>query len=113
MKLTKEQLEQIVDEKARKIINEMRLVESSDGWNKEELENIGFMDWLSAVEEVAYDVRNCVRGAYCDAIGSTYEELGAYLRELAETANAIADELIQDGGRYEEEEDYDEETSEG
>lgn len=93
--MTKKQLEKLIVEQTKGILNGMLLKESSDGWDRNALQDLGLMDWFKSVEEVAYDIRNCVRGAYCKSIGSTYEELGAHLLQLANDLKEIAYELDQ------------------
>ena len=110
MKFTKKQLEELIESKAKDIINNKILNEGPDGWDKSSLQDIGLMDWFKSVEEVAYDIRNCRRGAYCRKAGTTYEELGSYLLQLADELEGIARELSQnfDDEDYDDE-DYDDE----
>ena len=63
---------------------------SSDGWDKEICENL--LDVLDSCAELAYEVKNCRRGAYCYQAGDTYGSLGAYAYRLGES--------LMDAGSY-------------
>lgn len=76
-----------------------------DGWNKEELDNIGLMDTFDEIEDLTYEIRNCVKGCKSDCYD--YPHLAEKLREIAETLNSQAEdvELIEDPEEDPEEED--------
>lgn len=63
---------------------------SNDGWSdavRDIVEEFG-----SEVEEVLYEVRNCVRGAY-GGFGSTSADLAGHLRDIASHIENAADEI--------------------
>ncbi len=63
---------------------------SNDGWSdtiRDIVEEFG-----SEVEQVLYEVRNCVRGSY-GGFGSTSADLAGYLRDIAGHIESAADEI--------------------
>jgi len=61
-------------------------VDINDGWD---LDQYGVID---DIERLAYELRNCVRGAYTNAY--TYQELGEYIKNLAGDLDEFGDELM-------------------
>jgi len=41
-----------------------------DGWDKDALDDVGLMEFIMDVQRVAYDIRNCQRGAYAVDLGA-------------------------------------------
>lgn len=62
-----------------------------DGWSEEVRDCLG--DVFSDLEQLMYEVRNCVRGCYTRA--NTNEELADHIRELAEDLSSSADYLCE------------------
>ena len=82
-----------------------------DGWDdKGDLDEVGLIDMFDRTEKLAYDVRNCRRGAYCDAIrGGTLEDLGNELENLARGFQQVADAVAEHYGEEGAEEGAEEE----
>jgi hypothetical protein len=64
----------------------------NDGWNLNELADMGLMDVLSDASGIEYEIANCVRGTYAVS-GDTVEDLKGDLLELAERLKEIAEQL--------------------
>jgi len=64
----------------------------NDGWNLNELADMGLMDVLSDISGIEYEINNCVRGTYAVS-GDTVEDLKNDLLELAERLKEIAEQL--------------------
>ena len=62
-----------------------------DGWSEEVRDCLE--DVFSDLEQLMYEVRNCVRGCYTNA--NTNEELAEYVRSLAEALSSSADYLCE------------------
>ena len=62
-----------------------------EGWNEEKVRDM--IDVLQDVYEVQYELENCVKGAYTGC--TTYQDLGAYLKELAGRLSAEADGIAE------------------
>lgn len=60
-----------------------------DGWSEEVRDCLE--DVFSDLEQLMYEVRNCVRGCYTNA--NTNEELAEYVRSLADELGSVADDL--------------------
>ena len=56
--------------------------EDEDGWNNYYLEDTGLLDVLSAINDLDYEIKHCVRGGNTGC--KTYEELGDYIISLGE-----------------------------
>lgn len=69
------------------------------GWNTDKLETL--LNLLGDVYNLQYEIENCVRGCYTGA--HTYEELGEYIRGLA---NQLLQEGMYIAEEVEEDEDY-------
>jgi hypothetical protein len=65
---------------------------SDDGWNCDELEEIGLIDWLDKVQEVSYEVKNCRRGSYAIP-GATADDLISYLNLLREELDEVINNM--------------------
>lgn len=66
-----------------------------DGWNTDELENTGLMDWIQTVEALAYELRNARRNSYAK-FGDTDEDLIGYLMQLGQELTEIASTMEED-----------------
>lgn len=64
-------------------------MDEMDGWSEEVRDCLE--DVFSDLEQLMYEVRNCVRGAYTHA--NTNEELADHIRELADELSSVADDL--------------------
>ena len=62
-----------------------------DGWSDEVRDCLE--DTFAGLEQLVYEVRNCVRGAYTGA--NTNEELADHIRELAEALSSSAEYLCE------------------
>ena len=73
-----------------------------DGWSEEVRDCLE--DTFADLEQLMYEVRNCVRGAYTRA--NTNEELADYVAELADKLASVADDLpnCEDNSTLEEDE---------
>lgn len=60
-----------------------------DGWSEEVRDCLE--DVFSDLEQLMYEVRNCVRGCYTKA--NTNEELADYVAGLADKLASVADDL--------------------
>ena len=67
---------------------------TSDGWNTDDLEDTGLMEWLDAVRELTYELKNARRNSYAE-FGDTIKDLGSYLRELSRNLNNIARDIVR------------------
>lgn len=63
-------------------------IDINDGWN---LDNEDY-NVIEDIERLAYELRNCVRGAYSGVY--TYPELGEYIKKLAEELDYFGDEIM-------------------
>lgn len=63
----------------------------NDGWELEDTES-GLLDVINDLERVAYELKNCIRGAYTKC--TTYKELAIYLKNKAEELDYEADALM-------------------
>lgn len=63
----------------------------NDGWELEDTES-GLLDVIGDLERVAYELKNCIRGAYTRC--TTYKELSMYLKKRAEELDYEADALL-------------------
>lgn len=72
-----------------------------DGWSEEVRDCLE--DVFSDLEQLMYEVRNCVRGCYTKA--NTNEELADYVAGLADELSSVADYLpnCEDNSTSEEE----------
>ncbi len=59
-------------------------------WNEEKISCV--LPVLRDAFDARYELEYCARGAYTEC--STYQELGAYLKELASRLSAAADGLF-------------------
>lgn len=80
MKILKEDIE-------KKVINEESL---RDGW--EEVTDFQDLDVLDDINNLIYELNNCVRGAYTKC--RTREALGHYIKDLAERLDYLGDSII-------------------
>lgn len=73
-----------------------------DGWSEEVRDCLE--DVFSDLEQLMYEVRNCIRGCYTHAY--TNEELADYVAELADKLASVADDLpnCEDNSTLEEDE---------
>lgn len=73
-----------------------------DGWSDEVRDCLE--DVFSELEQLMYEVRNCIRGAYTHA--NTNEELADYVVDLADKLGSVADYLpdCEDNSTSEEDE---------
>lgn len=73
-----------------------------DGWSEEVQETLE--DVFTSLEQLMYEVRNCVRGAYTHA--NTNEELADHIQSLAEELGSVAEYLsdCEDNSTLEEDE---------
>ena len=73
-----------------------------DGWSEEVRDCLE--DTFADLEQLMYEVRNCVRGAYTRA--NTNEELADYVAELVDKLASVADDLpnCEDNSTLEEDE---------
>lgn len=94
MKITKKQLEILIENQTRSVLKTMVLKESSDGWDKEYLDDLGLLDWFDKAARVAYDVKNASRGSYCQECGTTFDSLADYLDQLADELKSISEEIM-------------------
>lgn len=60
-----------------------------DGWSEEVRDCLE--DVFSDLEQLMYEVRNCIRGCYTHA--NTNEELAEYVQSLADELGSVADDL--------------------
>ena len=60
-----------------------------DGWSEEVRDCLE--DVFSDLEQLMYEVRNCVRGSYTHA--NTNEELAEHIQSLAHELSSVADDL--------------------
>lgn len=67
----------------------------NDGWNIDELDNTGLLDWIMSVEALAYELRNARRNSYAK-FGDTDEDLIDYLMGLAQELTDIASTMEED-----------------
>lgn len=51
-----------------------------EGWNESKVYDI--LQVCEKLNELEYELKNCIRGCYTNC--NTYEELGQYVRQLAE-----------------------------
>lgn len=58
-----------------------------DGWNKDDLEIL--VNWLDQVQKLAYEIKNCRRGAYCQETLGTLEGLHHYLDEIKSELDTV------------------------
>ena len=65
---------------------------SDDGWNCDELEEIGLIKWLDDVQEVSYEVKNCRRGSYAIP-GDTANDLISYLNLLRDELDNVINNM--------------------
>ena len=63
-----------------------------DGWNKDHLEDIGMMNFISTVDTIWYDLQNCVRGAH-GVSGNTADDLLNDLYELKDLLENVICEV--------------------
>jgi len=61
---------------------------SDDGWDKEEIKNVGLSDWLSYASKIAYEINNGRRGSF-GISGSTAKDLVNELEELRSSLENI------------------------
>ena len=59
-----------------------------DGWDDSD-DLSDFSDWVHDVDKVAYDIRNCQRGAYCKDIGNDMPTLIKHLKFLRDEFDDI------------------------
>lgn len=73
-----------------------------DGWSDEVRDCLE--DVFSDLEQLMYEVRNCIRGCYTHV--NTNEELADYVAELADKLASVADDLpnCEDNSTLEEDE---------
>ena len=60
-----------------------------DGWSEEVRDCLE--DVFSDLEQLMYEVRNCIRGCYTHA--NTNEVLAEYVQSLADELGSVADDL--------------------
>jgi|AntAceMinimDraft_18_1070375.scaffolds.fasta_scaffold50147_3 hypothetical protein len=65
---------------------------TSDGWNDEELDETGVMEFLDDIAKVAYELRNCRRGSYAK-FGKTIKDLASKFKDISYDARGLASEL--------------------
>ena len=70
-------------------LEESVLNESSDGWDESKLDELKYI--LDKLENLNYEINNCVRGAY--SYCKTYEELGHYISDLADSLGNIGEDV--------------------
>lgn len=106
MKITRKQLDSLIESRVKSLLNE-----GPDGWDRNALDDVGLMEFFDKIQEVIYEIRNARRGSYCRDCGTTFEELGNYLAQLAESLSTIAEDVILLGGEeeYDDDEDYQDE----
>ena len=73
-------------------MDEKRFGIKDDGWDIEDFENIGLMQFFRDVDILSYEIKNCSRGRYAD-IGTQTAGVVDYLEGLKEQLNS-AIELI-------------------
>lgn len=64
-------------------------MDEMDGWSEEVRDCLE--DVFSDLEQLMYEVRNCVRGCYTHA--NTNEELAEHIQSLADELGSVADDL--------------------
>lgn len=64
-------------------------MDEMDGWSEEVRDCLE--DVFSDLEQLMYEVRNCVRGCYTHA--NTNEELAEHIQSLADELSLVADDL--------------------
>lgn len=71
-----------------------------NGWNKEKVSDV--LSVLQEGYEVQYELEKCVKGSFTGC--TTYQDLGAYLKELAGRLSSEADCLFAQEEDLEDEE---------
>ena len=66
--------------------------ESYDGWDDEVILDIDGADVLEEIEDLIYEIKNTYRGANTNC--ETYEQLGQYIKDLAETLSYFGDNIM-------------------
>jgi hypothetical protein len=64
----------------------------NDGWNKNELDNIGLLEWLDEVYRFSYEVKTCRRGSYA-INGDTDRDLLEALQVIQENLRYIVENI--------------------
>lgn len=65
--------------------------DEDDGWNNYYLEDTDLFDVLSAINDLDYEIRHCVRGGSTGC--KTYEELGDYIISLGEQLSEAGEDV--------------------
>lgn len=71
-------------------LSEDLFTEDSNGWN---IDYTSFNSVLDRINDLYYEVKNCIKGAYTDC--HSYEELGEYIRQLGLDLMDSADEISE------------------
>lgn len=84
---------------SRKAMRNMKLSmkkKASDGWDNEICEDL--VACLELCSELEYEIKHCVRGAYCREAGDTYESLGTYALALGKSLQDAGETLCDEYG---------------
>lgn len=85
-------------------------VQEYDGWNDDEISDLDHWGVISDIESLIYEIRSARRGVYTRA--KTADELGQYVKGLADQLDLLGDEIIVLGDSEEEEEEIEESLNE-
>jgi|ETNmetMinimDraft_15_1059895.scaffolds.fasta_scaffold71235_2 hypothetical protein len=66
---------------------------TSDGWDEDQLSDVGLIDLFDDIQRVIYEVKNARRGSYA-RFGNTGEDLGEHLIDLGNQLVSTGEDII-------------------
>ena len=66
---------------------------TTDGWDENQLSDIGLIDLFADIQKVIYEVKNARRGSYA-RFGNTGEDLGEHLIDLGNQLVSTGEDII-------------------
>ncbi len=72
---------------------------TSDGWDEDQLADVGLIDLFADIQKVIYEVKNARRGSYAK-FGDTGADLGNHLVDLAQTLEATGEDILSTADQY-------------